>query len=195
MATETEYQAKIKDFTWEDLDALWVAIKQQETPGWDNGKALEYLILKSFQMGKAEIRWPYNVHFQRTREETGEEIEQIDGVVYIGELACLTECKDYNNKENCTKKNVNFEPIAKMRSQLMRRPSSTIGSIFSSGGFTEATITLANFIFPQTILLWNGEEIEYCLKKRKFCQALTTKYRKCIEFGMHDYDITIEEDL
>jgi hypothetical protein len=190
MATEADYQATIKDFTWGDLDALWTAIKQQNTPGWDRGKALEYLILRSFQLDKAEIRWPYSVRFQLSREE----LEQIDGVIYIGELACLAECKDYND-ENGKKKNINFEPVAKMRNQLMRRPSSTIGSIFSSGGFTGPALTLANFTFPQTILLWNGEEIEYCLKKRTFCQALITKYRKCIEFGLHDYDITIEEEL
>lgn len=107
MATEADYQAKIKDFTWEDLDALWMAIKQQKTPGWDNGKALEYLVLKSFQLDKDEIRWPYNVHF----ELSGEEIEQIDGVVYIGELACLMECKDYNDTTKGTKKKSVYPPI------------------------------------------------------------------------------------
>jgi len=185
MATEKEYQAKIKNFTWTDLDKLWTAIKEQNTPDWENGKALEYLILKAFQLdGANEICWPYNVSFPRS----GKIIEQIDGVVYIGELACLIECKDYNNK-------VDFEPIAKMRNQLMRRPSSTIGSIFSSGDFTEPATILADFTFPQTILLWDGGEIEYCLEKRSFCQALIIKYRKCIELGLHYYNIIIENEL
>lgn len=188
MATEADYQEKIKSFTWNDLEELWNEIQQQRTSGWDSGKALEYLVLRAFQLDDAEIRWPYSVRLQAN----GEELEQIDGVVYIGELACLTECKDYHDKQG-KKKSVNFQPIAKMRNQLMRRPSSTIGSIFSSGGFTSPALTLANFTYPQTILLWSGDEIEYCLKKKNLCQALTTKYRKCVEFGVHNYDITTEE--
>ncbi len=43
---------------------------------------------------------------------------------------------------------VNFEPIAKLRSQLMRRPSSAIASLFSMGGFTEPALSLLNFIYP-----------------------------------------------
>ena len=190
MATEGQYQSRIATYTWEDLDALWAAILGQQTPDWESGKALEYLILRAFQLELVEVRWPYRVRFQAS----GEELEQIDGVIYLGELACLVECKDYNNGGG-KKKNINFEPIAKMRSQLMRRPAATIGSIFSSGGFTEPALTLANFTFPQTILLWNGEEIAFCLQTHTFNQALITKYRKCIEFGIHDYDVTIEGAL
>jgi len=191
MVKETDYQKRIETYSWEDLDVLWSTIlEDQITSDWDSGKALEYLILRAFQLNQAEIRWPYSVRFR----ESGEELEQIDGVIYLAELACLVECKDHSNKKGY-KRNISFEPIAKMRSQLMRRPSATIGCIFSSGGFTEPALTLANFTFPQTILLWNGEEIAYCLRMRSFSQALMTKYRKCIEFGSHDYDITIEETL
>jgi hypothetical protein len=147
-------------------------------------------VLRAFQLDNAEIRWPYRVRFQAS----GEELEQIDGVIYLGELACLVECKDYHDAHG-QKKNINFEPVAKMRSQLMRRPSATIGSIFSSGGFTRPALILANFTSPQTILLWIGIEIAHCLAKKIFCRALVTKYRKCIEFGIHDYDITVEEEL
>ena len=190
MATEGQYQSRVEAYTREDLHALWSAILQQKTSDWERGKALEYLILRAFQLEQAEVRWPYRVRFQAS----GEELEQIDGVIYLGELACLVECKDHSNGGG-QKKNINFEPIAKMRSQLMRRPAATIGSIFSSGGFTEPALTLANFIYPQTILLWNGEEIAFCLQTRTFNQSLTTKYRKCIEFGIHDYDVTIEGAL
>ncbi|MCP4697436.1 MAG: hypothetical protein GY862_11370 [Gammaproteobacteria bacterium] len=61
MATEADYQAKIKNFTWNDLDALWTTIQQRDTSGWESGKALEYLILRAFQLDNAEIRWPYRI--------------------------------------------------------------------------------------------------------------------------------------
>jgi hypothetical protein len=60
------------------------------------------------------------------------EVEQIDGVVYSDELACLVECKDEAGK-------VNFEPIAKLRNQLLRRPGAAIGMVFS-----RSEILLAN---------------------------------------------------
>ena len=190
MVTKSEYTKKISTYTWEDLETLWAAIQQCDTPEWLGGKAFEYLMLRAFQLDSAEIRWPYRVRFQRS----GEELEQIDGVIYLGELAWLVECKDYHDADG-QKKNINFEPVAKMRSQLMRRPSSALGSIFSSGGFTRPALILANFTSPQTILLWSGIEIAYCLAKRIFCRALVTKYRKCIEFGIHDYVYTVEEEL
>ena len=162
MPTELEYQARVKNFTWTDLKTLWDAIENGDTPGWDDGKALEYLILKSFSLSGAEVRWPYSVKL------LGAEIEQIDGFVHFKGVSCLIECKDYSTRSDGTirKKNVNFEPIAKLRNQLMRRPSATIGSIFSSGGFTDPAQTLINFTFPQTILTWTGAEIEYCLGKK-----------------------------
>ncbi|MDM8539312.1 restriction endonuclease [Desulfobacterales bacterium HSG17] len=189
MATDSEYQNRIKDYQWKDLSDLWESIKRQNTSGWDDGKAFEYLILQSFLLEGAEIRWPYRVKLN------GTEIEQVDGVIYLDNLACLIECKDYNSSQIGKKRNINFEPVTKIRSQLMRRPSSTIACVFSSGGFTEPAITLANFTHPQTILLWTGSEVEYCLGKKKFSKSLINKYRKCIEFGIHDYDITIEEEL
>lgn len=186
---ELEYQNRIRNYQWEDLYKLWESVKRQKTPGWDAGKAFEYLILKSFLLEGAEVRWPYSVILN------GTEIEQIDGVIYVSNLACLAECKDYNSDQDGKKKNINFDPVAKLRSQLMRRPSSAIAALFSSGGFTEPAITLANFIHPQTILLWTGSEVEYCLERKSFSRSLIKKYRKCVEFGIHDYDITIEEEL
>jgi len=87
------------------------------------------------------------------------DLEQIDGVVYVNGLACLVECKDYQ-------KAINFEPIAKLRSQLMRRPSTTIASIFSIEGFTEPASILLDFIHPQTILAWEKNQIGYCLREK-----------------------------
>jgi hypothetical protein len=115
----------------------------------------------------------------------GEIVEQIDGVVYTKSLACLIECKD-------TTKEVNIGPIAKLRNQLLRRPATAIGSVFSRTGFTEPTVTLTGFVAPQTILLWGGEEIEYSLKNKRICEFLVKKYRVCVQKCIPNYDVTTE---
>ena len=179
MPTGKEYEAKIANYNWDDLIQLWSEIESGDTPGWDTGKALEYLVLRAFELDGAEVTWPYSVRVD------GDELEQIDGVVYSEGLACIIECKDSSTK-------VNIEPIAKLRNQLLRRPTTTIGSVFSRNGFTEAAITLARFVSPQTILLWGGEEINYSLQNKNKSRFLIKKYRYCIEYGLPDYNITIE---
>jgi hypothetical protein len=77
---------------------------------WDEGKALEYLVLRAFQLDGAEVAWPYTV---KVKDRI---VEQIDGVMYVDSLACLIECKD-------TSQEVNIEAIAKLRNQLLRRPA------------------------------------------------------------------------
>jgi len=176
------YETKILQYDWDDLLNLWKSIEEGNTPGWASGRAFEYLILRAFQLEDAEVRWPYSVRIN------GTEIEQIDGVVYSDGIACLVECKDSSEK-------VNIEPIAKLRNQLLRRPGAVIGTVFSRGGFTEPAITLAQFVSPQTILLWIGEEIEYALQKRYMRKGLVAKYRYCIEHGLPNYNIRIEDLL
>jgi hypothetical protein len=175
-----EYQKKIAGYNWDSLLNLWKGIESSNTPGWEPGKALEYLILRAFQLEAVEVTWPYSVRVE------GEEIEQIDGVVYSDGLACLIECKD-------TSERVSIEPIAKLRNQLLRRPANAIGSVFSRSGFTEPALTLSQFITPQTVLLWSGEKIAYALKNQCFRQALIKKYRFCIESGITYYNIKVED--
>ena len=179
MTTNAEYKARITSYNWDDLIKLWSEIESGNTPNWDAGKALEYLVLRAFQLNNAEVTWPYSVYLD------GEEIEQIDGVVYADGLSCIIECKD-------TAKPVKIEPIAKLRNQLLRRPAATIGSIFSRNGFTEASETLAGFVAPQTILLWGGEEIKYSLENECIRRALIKKYRICVEQGLANYNIKTE---
>ncbi len=179
MTTDAEYQGRITTYNWDDLIKLWSEIESGNTPNWDAGKALEYLVLRAFQLNNAEVTWPYSVYLD------GEEIEQIDGVVYTDDLSCIIECKD-------TAKPVKIEPIAKLRNQLLRRPAATIGSIFSRSGFTEASETLAGFVAPQTILLWGGEEIKYSLENECIRRALIKKYRICVEQGLANYSIKTE---
>ncbi len=157
--------------------SLWSSIEAGNTPEWESGKAFEYLILRAFELEGAEVRWPYRVTIE------GEEIEQIDGVVYADGLAGIVECKDTAIK-------VDAVPIAKMRNQLLRRPAITLGLVFSRSGFTESAIVLARFTAPQTILLWDGEDIAYALKKKSMRKALVAKYRVCIEQGFQFHHIT-----
>lgn len=180
MPDTAAYEQLITQFDTDKLLELWQAIVAGETPGWEAGKAFEYLVLRAFQIEGAEIRWPYRVVIG------GDEIEQIDGVVYSDSLACLVECKDQAERAN-------IEPIAKLRNQLLRRPGAAIGLVFSRSGFTEPAITLARFIAPQTILLWDGSEVVYALQRQAMRHALLAKYRFCVERGLPVYNIQIEE--
>jgi hypothetical protein len=180
MATEHEYQHKIAQLDHAGLLALWQAIQAGTTLDWAPGKALEYLVLRAFELEGAEVRWPYSVSIDE------EEIEQIDGVVYTGGISCLIECKDWSQRAS-------VEPIAKMRNQLLRRPSAAIGAIVSIKGFTEAAEILARFLAPQTILLWNGNELGFALRNQMLCESLEAKYRYCIETGKPDFNLLMEK--
>jgi hypothetical protein len=181
MTTESEYKIRIQAFSELELLDLWRNIQARDTQNWATGKALEYLILRAFELEHAEVRYPYSVPMSNISiNNSKRDMEQIDGVVYTQGVACLIECKDYSDA-------INFEPIAKLRSQLMRRPSATIASIFSMAGFTDPALTLLNFIHPQTILAWEKDEITYCLENNNFCNSLVKKYRKAIELGTYNF--------
>jgi len=190
MATDAEYQSRISEYKWSDLLDLWQAIKAGDTPDWDAGKAFEYLVLQAFKLESAHVFWPYGVTLgDVTGTETREILEQIDGFVHTNDgLACLVECKDETDP-------VNVEPIAKLRNQLLRRPSTVIGIVFSRSGFTAPALLLARFTAPQVILLWGGDEVEFALREECFCQGLTAKYRVCIAKGLPDYNISREVEL
>ena len=178
MATAAEYESMITSLQWDGLRTLWDNIENRNTPGWDAGKAFEYLVIRAFQLDGAEVRWPYSV------ELFGEKVEQIDGVVYSNGLSCLVESKDFADKTN-----VDIAPIAKLRNQLLRRPAGTVGLVFSRTEFTDPARHLSYFSLPQAILLWNGEEIKYALDREIICELLTLKYRVCVEHGLPDYNV------
>jgi hypothetical protein len=179
--TAKEYEAAIGALGWDDLHLLWEAIQQRDTPGWESGKAFEYLILQAFHLDGAQVRWPYRVALR------GEEVEEIDGAVHVSGLNCLVESKDLSE-------DVAIGPIAKLRNQLLRRPAGTVGLVFSRTGFTDPARFLAHFALPQAILLWNGAEIEYALERRQICELLAWKYRVAVEDGLPDYDVR-ERDI
>jgi len=179
--TEQEYEQQIRTYDWQSLDELWQAIMNKNTPNWDKGKALEYLIVRTFELSGATVRYPYSVY------EDGKQIEQIDGVIYYNHLSCILECKDQVES-------VNFEPIAKLRSQLMRRSTTSLGCIFSMSGFTDSALTLMKTLAPQVILLWYPEEIELCLARQDIINALIRKHRYYIEECKFNFNTSILRD-
>ena len=182
MPTTEEYIDKIQRVDNAGLVRLWESITARTgTRGWAKGKAFEFLILRAFALEGAIIQWPYEVNiFNETN------VEQIDGVIYFDDIgiSALVESKDHSV-------NLNIEPIAKLRNQLLRRPSNAIGCVFSTSGFTEPALILSQFSAPQTILLWERNHIEYCLRRGCFKEGLLKKYRHAIEQGITNFDITI----
>jgi hypothetical protein len=178
MPTEQEYEIKAKALNHADLLALWGEIENRATPEWGSGKAFEYLILRAFELEEAAVQYPYRISMQ------DEIVEQLDGAVHVDGISAIVESKDLDDDSR-----VNIEPIAKLRNQLLRRPSTTVGMIFSRTGFTDPAMILSQYLSPQTILIWNGAEIEYALQQRKFRKGLTVKYRMAVQRGQNDFSI------
>lgn len=173
---EADYIAMISALDRMGLLTLWGQIEQGDAAGWEPGKAFEYLVLRALQLDGAEVRWPYSVYLGN------EVVEQIDGVVYANGLSCLVESKHWARK-------VNVEVIAKLRNQLARRPVGAIGAVFSYEGFTQPARTLTQYLAPQTVLLWEGEEIKYALEHGEMVTGLRLKYKHAVEQGLTDYNL------
>ena len=147
MASASEYRQLIESTApdWSGVVPFWQRIVNQDTPGWDPGKAFEYLVLRAFELDGAEVRYPFPVQLF----DEGAAVEQIDGAIHLPGLSCIVECKDEAER-------ISFEPIAKMRNQLLRRPGGIAGVVFSRSGFTPPAVRLAHFCSPQSVLLWDG---------------------------------------
>jgi hypothetical protein len=179
MATPAELEAKIKMLDWNGLRALWAAIQAGTPPGWEGGEALEYLVIRAFEIDPTEpatVRYPYEVSLFQ------EKVEEIDGAVHLPGLSCLVESKDWG-------KNVAIGPIVKMRSQLLRRPAGTLGLMFSKRNFTKPAIYLAHFTMPQAVLLWSGFDLQVVMAEGKISSFLRLKHRVCCEDGIPDCDL------
>jgi len=178
MTASEKYIKQARSLNLAGLRKLWAQIVSGNTAEWPSGKAMEYLILRAFELDGATVVWPFDV------SSGGKTIEQIDGVIYVDGLAVLAECKDYKDP-------VNFGPIAKMHQQLIRRPPSTLGCFFAKNGFTDEAILLAEKHTPQNVLLWHGDEIEFALRKKKMRKGLISKYRHSVEHALPDFKINI----
>jgi len=162
-----------------DLRKLWKQIVAGKTHGWEPGIAFEYLVLRAFELEGAKVQYSFPVRLSSGINE------QIDGVVYVDDLSAVVESKDRDQ--------IDVEPIAKLRNQLPRRPSAAIGVVFSRGGFTPPARALAQFLAPQTILLWDGDEIDFAMRRHTMCDGLRFKYEKAIEMGVPDFNLRTQE--
>ena len=170
MPSHSDHVARIRAMGWDDLHALLARVRAGRTPGWPAGRAFEYLVLRAFELDGAAVRWPFTVSM------ADETVEQIDGAVYAAGLSCIVEAKD-------TAAPVDFNVLAKMRSQLARRPAATVGLVVSKSDFTSAAIRLAGYFAPQTVLLVSGDELDEALVPGGMVAMLVAKYRECVETG------------
>ncbi len=173
MSSAETYQTLIQKLDWDGLLKLYQ--NRSEVP-WELGKALEYIVVRAFEIEGANVRYPFEVRV------AGEIVEQLDGVIHTDFGSILLETKDQVA-------NVNIEPIAKLRNQLLRRSSNAIGLVISHSSFTDPAMLLVNFIAPQAILLMVGGELEWALKNKSFLKHIRKKYQHCIETGESLYDI------
>ena len=86
MATDEEYLRQIRKYkTHKKLIDFWGQILQRSTSGWDSGKALEYLVLRAFELEGADERWPFGVELVQNF------VEKIEDVIYVGNFTCIRE--------------------------------------------------------------------------------------------------------
>lgn len=171
------YPAPGAPYGWPELRQLWARIQERRATEWAPGKALEYLVLRAFQLDGAGVRAAFDV---RVKDAP---FEELDGAVYAAGLHCLVECKDRRQP-------LGTEAIAKMHSQLLRRPAGTVGLMFSPGGYQPSAKTLAQFAAHHPVLLWYRDEITHVLERENPCEMLHRKYRLCVEEGAPHQDTT-----
>jgi hypothetical protein len=170
---DLEYVGWIKAMGWTELCGLWENVSSGTTPGWGDGKALEHLVVRAFELGGLEVEYPYHV------PPEGNPLEQIDGIIYLPHHTYLLECKD--------EKATDIAAIAKLRNQLMRRPDTTLGCVFTRDHFTTAAVIVADFATPQRILLWSRGDIEGGLSNQNFAGVLQDKYRQLCKYGLTEH--------
>jgi Restriction endonuclease len=178
MPTAIDYQQRIAAYDYPQLLELWAQIQLGETPGWDPGKAFEYVVIRAFELEGAAVTYPFSVNLG------GTVVEQIDGAIYSDGLSCLVECKDQEA-------NLAIDPVAKLRNQMLRRPLGILGLVFSSTGFTEPMLILAQYSANQAILLWDENDLTYALAHQRMRVGLLQKYRHCVERALPHYNLSI----
>ncbi len=166
-------RARARGLSWDDLRSLWAQIKMGVTDDWDEGKALEHLVIRAFELSKLRVEYPYDV------PPGGMLLEQIDGLVFLREVPFLIECKDQDK--------IDVEPIAKLYSKLLRRPPVAMGCVFTRGKYTSPALTLSDHMIPNRMILWSGDDVETALARRDFRGALREKYHNLCMYGLTDH--------
>ena len=190
MASAKEYEQRIKRMRFDGLRRLWH--NRNNDGSWESGKALEYIIIRAFELEiqKAKstafnsVSYPFDVPypFPYGEKDTKKTMEQIDGAIHIDGMHALIECKDYSDSK------IDVGPLSKLRNQLARRHGVVFGLFFSTSGYTEPAQIQVSNMAPQIILLWDKEDIEFCLSEGCFIECLKEKYRQAIENCEYYYD-------
>src|SRR4051812_32851282 len=106
--TNGDYQDDARKWSATRVLEIWGQVKSgTRVPGWPKGKAFEYLVIRAFELGGLTVRWPYEVKYP---QKFGT-MEELDGVVYLGERAFLVESKDLSEAAA-------IEAFAKLRFRL-----------------------------------------------------------------------------
>lgn len=183
--TDDDLMSKARALDSAGLCRLWGQVVARETePEWGPGKALEGLVLRAFELeGKQDpsaisVCWPERV---RTRYlPKNMELEQLDGVVHLGGISFLIECKDRAEE-------VDAGPISLMRLHLEGRPPCTMGMLFSMGGYKEPARYLAYNSRPLNVLLWEQKDIDWAIRGGGFVELTRRKLRRAIEARIVDH--------
>lgn len=189
MPTENEYKDKIQGYDEGSLVMAWNEFRRNNKSEdfWAPGKFLEYSILRAFELElhikddngypkhKGSVTYPFNVNYPKLADdECNSVLEQIDGAICVNGLYSLIECKDYTNK-------VKAEPLTRLRNILSRRHGNLFGMFFSLSSYTAPAQIQVQFMAPQIIILWEAEDIDYCMKNRCFIDCMLWKYHQAIE--------------
>ena len=187
MPTDEEYVERIGQYhSHGELLALIDGLQYGSDPFWSLGKAFEYGLVRAFELENVPVKYPYHITgIAGGLDEKPGIIEQIDGVVYVDPIAAIIESKDYDQP-------IDIEPIAKLRFRLERRPTGTIGVIFSRKGITRPAAYLLRNSQPKNILLWQQKEIGEALRRKYMSRGLISKYRHMVEYGLPDYNLLRE---
>ncbi len=118
-----DYRALAEGWDERRVVNIWNKIKSEPktpVPGWPPGRAFDYLVIRAFEIGGLRVQYPYEV----TYPQKFGTLEQIDGVVYLGERAFLVESKDLSEAAA-------IEAFAKLRLRLEGRPPGTMGILLA----------------------------------------------------------------
>ncbi len=170
-------KAEAEKWSRSDLLGLWDKIKARTAiPDWQPGKAFEYLVVRAFQIEGTPVRWPFHV----TYSQKFGTMEQVDGIVYLGERAFLIESKDLSEPAA-------IEALAKLRFRLEGRPPTTMGLLFSVQDFSTPTEVFAQFASPLNVLLWNSSDLDLALASASMTEGLRQKFEYATEYGLPLY--------
>lgn len=166
--SEKEYEREVSRLDWAGILKEWRAKQEGHINAikWAPGKALEYLVLRAFDLERNRRSDVQDVKYPFHKNTEGKQEQQIDG--YIRTLRCcfLEECKDkkYKTKES---------DLSQLYTRVSCRPDTVVGLFFSMGGYTPSAIKSNEN--QCHIILWDREDIEYCFDNMCFVDCLNYK--------------------